>query len=216
MLPWIALTTLFLAGLLFASYHDRPLGVWLTKPIASLGFIGAAIAAGALESGGHGALMLLGLLLSMLGDVLLIPKDREPIFRAGILAFLLGHVAYLAAFVQLGLDPLTTAIAFAGMAGPAWLIIRWLRPNLSPDMVIPVYAYVVVISGMMITAVGSLPSSHEPRIPLGALMFLVSDISVARDRFVIPSFANGAWGLPLYYGGQLVLASTAGLQVPPP
>ena len=33
---------------------------------------------------------------------------------------------------------------------------------------------------------------------------------VARDRFIAPGFANAAWGLPLYYGAQLVLALTLG------
>ncbi len=210
MAGWIALTTLALAGLLYASHRDSRLGVWLTKPIASLGFIGAAVSAGALRAGLHGQLMLLALVLSLLGDVLLIPKDREPVFRAGILAFLLGHVAYLAAFVRIGVDPLVTAAALACMALAATQIVRWLEPHVSADMVVPVYGYVVVISLMMVSAVGSLPESGEPRVAIGALMFLVSDISVARDRFVSPGPVNGAWGLPLYYAGQLVLASVAG------
>jgi len=32
----------------------------------------------------------------------------------------------------------------------------------------------------------------------------VSDLSVARDRFVSRSFSNRAWGLPLYYAAQIV------------
>jgi len=43
----------------------------------------------------------------------------------------------------------------------------------------------------------------------GALMFLVSDLAVARDRFVAQGFINRLWGLPLYYAAQLVLASCA-------
>jgi hypothetical protein len=31
---------------------------------------------------------------------------------------------------------------------------------------------------------------------------------VARDRFLRHEFLNRAWGLPLYYGAQLLLAST--------
>jgi hypothetical protein len=36
--------------------------------------------------------------------------------------------------------------------------------------------------------------------------FAASDVSVARDRFVREDFLNRAWGLPLYYGGQLLIA----------
>jgi hypothetical protein len=43
---------------------------------------------------------------------------------------------------------------------------------------------------------------------VGALLFFVSDLAVARDRFVSPGFANAAWGLPLYYAATLVLAAT--------
>jgi hypothetical protein len=39
-------------------------------------------------------------------------------------------------------------------------------------------------------------------------MFYASDLSVARDRFVVFRFSNRAWGLPLYFGAQLILAST--------
>jgi hypothetical protein len=34
---------------------------------------------------------------------------------------------------------------------------------------------------------------------------------VARDRFVRHEFANRAWGLPLYYGAQLLIAATPSL-----
>jgi uncharacterized membrane protein YhhN len=37
-------------------------------------------------------------------------------------------------------------------------------------------------------------------------LFFISDLAVARDRFVAPSFANRSWGLPSYYAGQLLLA----------
>jgi hypothetical protein len=46
---------------------------------------------------------------------------------------------------------------------------------------------------------------------VGALAFTASDVSVARDRFVQPAFHNRAWGLPLYFGAQLLLAMTPAL-----
>jgi uncharacterized membrane protein YhhN len=45
----------------------------------------------------------------------------------------------------------------------------------------------------------------------GALAFTASDVSVARDRFVRPQFLNRAWGLPLYYVAQLLIARTPAL-----
>jgi len=44
----------------------------------------------------------------------------------------------------------------------------------------------------------------------GAALFFVSDLAVARDRFVAPGFANRLWGLPAYYAGQLLIAWSIG------
>ena len=84
---------------------------------------------------------------------------------------------------------------------PAIWILRWLRPHLSASMRRPVTAYVAVISAML-----ALPAG----VPLGAFAFYLSDLSVARDRFVAAGFVNRVWGLPLYYFAQLCLASSAG------
>ena len=124
------------------------------------------------------------------------------------MSFLLGHVAYGVAFASLGLHPPAVgAMALVSLI-PIVLVLRWLRPNLPADMVVPVYAYVMVISTMMISAVGAFATTGRPMILLGAAMFYVSDLAVARDRFISRGFQNRIWGLPLYYGGQLVLAST--------
>ena len=37
-------------------------------------------------------------------------------------------------------------------------------------------------------------------------LFFVSDLSVARNRFVAREFSNLVWGLPAYFGGQLLIA----------
>ena len=43
-------------------------------------------------------------------------------------------------------------------------------------------------------------------IPVGAVMFYASALAVAIGQFLQPEFPNYVWGLPLYYGGQLLLA----------
>jgi len=210
MVAAIALTLVALAALLVAEQREWRTGIWIFKPLASTAFIATAVAAGALEGGSYGAFVLAGLVLSWWGDVLLIPEDRPAIFRAGILAFLLGHVAYVVAFASRGLDTSWAAITILVLAAPVVTVVRWLRPNVPPELKIAVYAYVAVISLMLIAAFACWPTTLDPRIPIGALMFYVSDLAVARDRFIAPGFSNRTWGLPLYYGGQLVLASTAG------
>ncbi len=207
MLYFCALTVLALGGLLISEYRHSRLGVWVAKPLAATGFVGAALAAGALGTS-YGRWVLTALVLSWFGDVLLIPRASPRVFRAGVLSFLLGHVAFVGAFVVRGLDLRTSLAATAIALGPGLLALRWLRPYLPTEMRVPVYAYLIVISSMLVCAAGATGAAGGAGIVIGALMFYVSDLSVARDRFVASRFSNRAWGLPLYFGAQLVLAST--------
>jgi uncharacterized membrane protein YhhN len=61
---------------------------------------------------------------------------------------------------------------------------------------------------MVATALAATGGTGDVRIGAGAVAFYLSDLAVARERFVVSSRWNPTWGLPLYYGGQLLLAST--------
>jgi uncharacterized membrane protein YhhN len=198
------------AGLLWAEYHGSRRGLWLAKPLASLAFIWAGVAAGALDST-YGQWVLVGLVLSLLGDVLLIPLERPAVFRAGVFAFLLGHVAYSAAFVTQPLDGFGLAGGAIVLAVVVGGVLRWLAASLPADMVWPVRVYMVVIGVMSTLACGVTAAGGPWTVAAGALAFTASDVSVARDRFVRHEFLNRAWGLPLYYGAQLLLATTPAL-----
>lgn len=206
---WIAasITLVFLAFLLVAERKDSQRLRWAVKPVASTAFIVAAWAAGAFDTA-YGVAIIVGLALSWWGDVLLIPKGQTPIFRAGVLAFLLGHVGYSIAFVIRGIDWIWTAGAALVLVGVAAVILKWLWPSVDRPMKVPVVAYVVVISVMVALSVGTVAAAGGPAILVGAVMFYLSDLSVARERFVKASFVNRIWGLPFYYVAQLVLAWT--------
>ncbi len=206
--PGLAIaTTVALLGLLVAQYRGSQTGVWVAKPLASTGFIAVALAAGALQTS-YGLAVLAALVLCWIGDVFLIPKGAKTPFLVGLTSFLLGHVGFVVAFALLGPDPLFTAAAGAVALGPVYLALRWLRPYLSERMRIPVVVYVVVISLMVVVALGAAVATGRSAIAVGATCFYLSDLSVARHRFVSASFWNKSWGLPLYYGAQLILAST--------
>jgi uncharacterized membrane protein YhhN len=200
------LMALAVAALLFAHARQIPWLEWVCKPVASTLFVLAALSAGALHSG-YGCAVLVALLLSWLGDVLLIPRDKR-IFLAGILAFLAGHLAFAAAFLERGVLPGASAIASLGLLGAGVPIGRWLVPQVTPSLRKAVVAYIVVLSSMVALAVGTFAAHGGPAILLGAVCFYLSDLSVALDRFVSPGFRNKAWGLPLYFGAQLLFASS--------
>ena len=148
-----------------------------------------------------------GLVLSWFGDVFLLSK-RASWFLAGLIAFLGAHVAYIVAFVGLGPAWTTTAMAAAGMTILAWAVRRWLRPTLPQDMKRPVDVYIIVITMMVATAFAAWRVGAPTTMLAGAIAFYLSDLSVARDRFVSSDFTNRLWGLPLYYLAQLLLGST--------
>ncbi|KAI9249408.1 YhhN-like protein [Phascolomyces articulosus] len=204
----VKLTAVALPLLLAAEYRQSRKGRWIFKPLASLGFL---LSASANHQGAATPLfskyILLGLGLGAIGDVCLIPKAG---FLAGLGSFLLGHLSLVYAFTAHGMDQSYGLAGLAGTGAIGAVVARWLLPKVKdPVMKKAVLGYMAVITGMVVTATASLPHTPVPRHQyIGALMFYLSDLFVAREEFVTKSIWNAWIGLPLYYGGQLLLAGT--------
>lgn len=203
----IVVCALAVGGLLLAERRGSQRGKWLAKPLASAAFIAVALSSAATDTP-YGRWILLGLALCLAGDILLIPEGRAAVFRAGIFAFLLGHVAFAAAFLTQPRSVVWLAVAGAAVVGALLVVWRWLRARLPADMRRPVQAYFLVIGVMTVLACAVTGAGGSPAIAAGAVAFAASDVSVARDRFVHAGFSNRAWGLPLYYLAQVLLASS--------
>lgn len=196
-----ATTVLALVALLAGERRAAMAIKAIAKPIASSGFIAVVLSVG-LPTSAYAQAVMGALILSWFGDVLLLWHDRR-IFLAGLVAFLLGHVGFCVAFVAHGVDTRTAAAAAVALTIVGVVIGRWLLPQVPAALRVPVAAYIVVISVMAALAAGTGP------VVLGAaIAFYVSDLSVALDRFVGARFVYRAWGLPLYFGAQLVFAWT--------
>jgi uncharacterized membrane protein YhhN len=180
------------------------------KPIASAGFLLAAFGHPGVGDSAYNVLIAISLVFGAAGDVLLIPRGNGPIFRAGILSFLASHVIYVAAFAARGLAPLPTLIAIGVVAGPAWLIWRYLRPHVQGSLAPAVVAYIAVISVMVAASFGAAfaGTPATPLIAVAAVAFFLSDITVARQRFVVKAWWHRAVGLPLYFGSQFLFIAT--------
>jgi uncharacterized membrane protein YhhN len=198
-------TVVGLTGLLWGEWKDRPGLRAVSKPVASAGFIVAALGFGALESR-YGKVVLAGLVLGAIGDVCLL-RTAKTFFTAGLVAFLLGHLAYLLAFGSLPLSQAPAFVAAAAVAVFMFFIGRWVFPH-APDMRVPIGLYMLVISVMCVVAISAGAAGAPWMIPAGALMFTASDIAVVRDRFIAKGLVNRLWGLPLYYAAQLVIAGS--------
>jgi uncharacterized membrane protein YhhN len=199
----VAVTTGAVASLLAAIRAGDRVQEVASKAVASASFV----ALGLLRVDGAGAVggwIVAGLVLCAVGDLLLLGSGRS--FDLGLLSFLLGHCAYIGAFAAAlppsawwrpAVVPLVLAAAGA---------LRWLWPHLGRRR-LPVVAYIVAISVMLWGAVsvvraGALPATVAP----GAILFYLSDLAVARHRFVKAEFLNRGIGLPLYYAGQVLIA----------
>jgi uncharacterized membrane protein YhhN len=209
------------AALLVAERRGHRPGRAIAQATASLAFLAvAALAARASAAAAVAAPLVawfvVGQALGVVGDLALLGHGRRP-FLIGLGAFLAGHLAYvvgLAAVVAPTTWPTATGpLAIAPLASGA-AALAWLWPHLRGDrasMRGPVIAYVAVITTMVIAALAAwrgaaLPATTRALIGAGAALFFVSDLAVARDRFVAAGFINRLWGLPAYYGGQLLLA----------
>jgi uncharacterized membrane protein YhhN len=185
---------------------DMNIVAGVAKVVASCGFLAVAVLSGALQST-YGKALLGGLALSFLGDAFLIGETQEA-FLAGLSAFLLAHLAYVTAFVINGVSWRWVGVAAIPVIGIALAIAHWLSPHIAPYLVLPVRLYIIVISAMVIAAFGTRGKGGSVLILAGALLFFLSDLSVAALRLVQTDFPNYIWGLPLYYAGQLCLAAS--------
>ena len=184
-------TALLVVVLLVGERAAAPWRGWV-KGAASAAFIGTALAAGATDSA-YGGWVLAALCLGWVGDVSLV-SGRRTWFLVGLAAFLLSHLTYIGAFASVRPNVAVAVVVATCLLAPAAMVARWLWPHLDADMRGPVLAYIAVITAMVAAAVA----------------FYLSDISVARDRFVAPGFVNRIWGLPLYYGAQILFALSVG------
>lgn len=197
----VAVGCLLLVAMLLMG-QDMPAA--FAKLVASSGFILLAIRAGALRSD-YGRVILVGLTFSWLGDAALIGESRSW-FLFGLAAFLLAHIGYIAAFVIAGLSARWIGVAAFPIVIIALTVSAWLEPYVSQDLIVPVRLYITVISLMVITAFGARGKGASTLIVVGAVLFFLSDLSVAAMRLVQTDTPTYVLGLPLYYAAQINFA----------
>ncbi|MBC2712700.1 MAG: lysoplasmalogenase [Desulfosarcina sp.] len=207
----LGLAVALLVGLVNVEKTENPKRILMFKTPLSLLFLVAWTLQPAQHSCFAG-LVLIALLFCLGGDVLLAFGSRGT-FLLGLVSFLIGHVMYAAAFFVVGeVGPLMAVGVILLMVAAAFTW-WWLEPHLW-DMKIPVLAYIVVISIMVCGAFGivgdpTIPAYARGSVFAGAILFYISDLFVARQRFVVGAHVNRMVGLPLYYAAQFLLAFSA-------
>ena len=209
----IFLAVTLLVGLLFFEKNGNQKAKLATKTTLSGLFIFTALVQSH-PIPGYYYTLLIGLIFCLGGDVFL-ALPRERMFLFGLVSFLLGHLFYAGCFFYLAdLSHWTWIGACIGLVAGNGVFFR-LRPHLG-SMLIPVCAYMVRITVMLVAAWtvfcdAGVAFSGRLLVFSGAVSFYVSDLFVARDRFLKMEFKNRLLGLPLYYFGQFLLAFSVGV-----
>jgi len=142
---------------------------------------------------------------ALAGDVFLM---FEGFFIQGLVAFLLGHLAYLMLFRQQArLFVSRPAWVICAVIGAAFYGFLWLN-GLPEALRVPVAVYVSTIVAMAAVAIGRavvLRDVPSCLVAAGAVFFMVSDATLALNRFVSPLSHAAIWVLSTYYAAQCLI-----------
>ena len=178
---------------------------YVAKPGATLLILVQAALPGAMPPGSPRVALLAALFLSLVGDILLVlPRDS---FRQGLAAFLLAHVAFIAALATrlASPPPIGPLAVLLGLVG---LLLFSLRRNLG-DVALPVLSYAIVISLMVWAAWGGWLAQRSQVTGMafgGALLFLLSDTILALRRFRHAFLGSQTLALAPYYSALLLIS----------
>lgn len=151
-------------------------------------------------------ILLTGLLFCMLGDALLVWW-----FVPGLLAFLIGHIFYLAAFLRcwrfswLRMAALLPVIAYGVIIGTQVTSAMKLAANTT--LIAPVLLYLTVISLMAWSAI----MTGSRMAAIGSILFVISDSILAWNKFVADVPSSGVYIMTTYYAAQFLIASSMGV-----
>ncbi len=179
---------------------------YIAKPLATIAVLLLALTADDPISARYRTAIAVGITCSLVGDVLLmLPVD---LFAFGLAAFLLAHLCYLWAFLGES-RLLARPVGAIGYGAVAITLLLAIFPSLPTALRAPVLIYVVVITLMAAQTVAWMldaPSPSSRRAAIGAAWFLVSDATLAIDRFRTEVPFRGLIVLGTYYVAQWCIA----------
>lgn len=203
---WAFLALIGAAAYLFAVTFDLPALRMLCKPLPVLAMLLWILGS---PADGYRRWVAVGLALSMLGDILL----EWPInaFVPGLAAFLLAHLAYLAAYLGDTRRVAPLGLLIAATLGGGLFALLYSR-GLGP-LLVPIALYSLTISAMLWRAIARLgvpgiANASRACAALGALLFVSSDAMIGISRFVT-AFDGASYAIMLtYWLGQLGIAAS--------
>ena len=151
----------------------------------------------------------IAIILSWLGDILLIRKDEPKFFRLGLAAFLLSHVFYIVTLVLIthGLHIPVLAVSIAVALAAEILLPKIINPPKAMRGAVIVYG--IVILAMSVCALQYMLSFFSPGSVLlfiGSLIFIFSDTLMTYLSFgKKPKYFNAITMLPYIIAQGLIV-----------
>jgi uncharacterized membrane protein YhhN len=158
--------------------------------------------------------VLLALFFCWLGDVLLLFQVQKPdFFLFGLAAFLLAHIFYILFFhgVRIREKVKGNILLLVIVVVYYTALIVFLSPYLK-DMTLPVRVYGIVISFMFMLAMHMLFIKNKTAgkwMMVGALLFVISDSTLAIDKFYKPFELAGVIIMITYGAAQFFIVKGA-------
>ena len=212
---WICLLSLIVAAVfIFFEHEKKYLHAVILKGTASLLFVITGILSGKLNPSAVSSTIIIGLLLGCVADVLLnlrfvFPEKGQLIFLVGIVVFLSGHIAYLAALLPLIKSKALVLVISVVLTA---LLMIWIFQRITAKPAFKIFGivYIGAIMAMNCVAFANLlqsPSSFSYVYMAGAVLFLISDIVLILNTFGKETkFSLRITNLSLYYLGQILIA----------
>jgi len=183
---------------------------YVCKPLATILMLNLAWRAPQPVSTDYRRAVATGLFMSLLGDVfLMLPKSVLGLgFELGLAAFLIAHLFFLRALTR-----------DARLFGKPWPLIvllvvsvgnmSVLWPNIGAALHVPVLAYMLCLVAMTAQAASrflTLGTADSRLAAMGGVFFLISDTSLAYNKFYAPIPASPLIVLGTYYLALYLIA----------
>jgi len=163
----------------------------------------------------HSKLIFFALLFSMAGDVFLMPYVDD--FLLGLASFLIAHIFYIVAFTKgnnliAGLNKSLTLVVAILLAyiGLIYVLVKsMLLAGTDTKMIASVVVYASVITFMVLSTISMYSNNKNLQmrlIMLGAILFMLSDSTIAINKFVLDIPLSGLFIMTTYTLAQWLIS----------
>lgn len=186
---------------IYAKLKDKDLWQFIFKPLTMAAIFLIAFLNSSLPLTFYQKAILLGLILSTIGDVFLVKQDKY--FVQGLVSFLLGHICYIVAFWTSPNLPsgLIYSIYVIFFLTSLWRFLGKLK--------IPVIFYALIIAVMSWMALSRYLQINDSKTLLafiGSFFFVISDSLLGFNKFKKPFVNAHTYILATYFLAQWLIA----------